>query len=85
MIVALNCIRQKITLINGQEMSFFLPEGEQVIVLKVGWRSYKRRIHINNDHPIKIHATWSGVAQIIMNTQDTDKYGLVGTKLFKND
>ena len=86
MIVALNCIRQKITLISGQEMAFFLPEGEQIVVLKVGWRSYKRKVCIvNGNHPVRIHASWTGVAQIIMDASNTDTYGLIGTRLFNTD
>ena len=56
---------QKNTYVDGQEMSFHLPAGEQVIVLKIGKKNYNRKIVIPPDNqPVRISASFSGRANI---------------------
>ncbi len=56
---------QKNTYVDGQEMSFHLPSGEQLVVLKIGKKNYNRKIVIPPDNqPVRISASFSGRANI---------------------
>lgn len=65
MVVNILSLRTKLTFINGQSMTFYLPEGRNEIVLKIGKKNYRRFVIINSHYPpVKIHASWSKHAQI---------------------
>ena len=69
MVVAIPSLRQKLIFLNGHNMAFRLPEGRNVIVLKIGKINYKRAIFIDSTKPpVRIDASWSGRAQIYINT-----------------
>ena len=55
----------KNTYINGQTLSFHLPQGPQSIVLKIGKKNYSRDIVIPaNNAPVRIYGSFNGRAQI---------------------
>ena len=55
----------KNTYINGQTLSFHLPQGPQTIILKIGKKNYNRNIIIPPDNsPVRIYASFNGRAQI---------------------
>ncbi len=55
----------KNTYINGQTLSFHLPQGAQTIVLKIGKRNYNRDIFIPSDNSaVRIYASYNGRAHI---------------------
>ena len=55
----------KNTYINGQTLSFHLPQGPQTIILKIGKKNYSRNIIIPPDNsPVRIYASFNGRAQI---------------------
>ena len=55
----------KNTYINGQTLSFHLPQGRQEIILKIGLKNYSRFINIpQSNSPVRIYASYNGRAQI---------------------
>ncbi len=55
----------KNTYINGQTISFHLPQGQQEIILKIGLKNYSRFINIpQSNSPVRIYASYNGRAQI---------------------
>lgn len=64
-VVAIKAIRQKVRMLSGQTLSFHMPQGEHVIVIKIGKINYKRLIVIPpNNQPVRINASFTGRAQI---------------------
>lgn len=64
-VVAIKAIRTKVRMLSGQSLSFHMPQGEHIIVIKIGRRNYKRAIIIPpNNQPIRINASFTGRAQI---------------------
>ena len=66
MLITIPSIRVKKALfMSGQNMSFRLPEGNNLIALKIGKINYKRNVLINSSKgPVRIYASWSRHAQI---------------------
>lgn len=55
----------KNTYINGQTLSFHLPQGNQEIILKIGMKNYSRTVYIPaSNSPVRIYASYNGRAQI---------------------
>lgn len=51
--------------INGQTISFHLPQGNQEIILKIGMKNYSRNVFIPpSNSPVRIYASFNGRAQI---------------------
>ena len=51
--------------VNGQTLSFHLPQGNQEIILKIGMKNYSRNIFIPpSNTPVRIYASVNGRAQI---------------------
>lgn len=74
MIVRIVSTGQKMTYLNGQSMSYHLPQGLQKIVLKIGRTNYDREIYIPEDNsPVRINASYSGRANIYI---DQPNYSL---------
>ena len=64
-VVAIPVIRQKVRLLNGQTLTFHLPQGKHNIVIKIGRRNYGREIVIPpNNQPVRIYSSYTGRAQI---------------------
>ncbi len=60
---------KKALLISGQDMTFRLPEGENLIAIKIGKINYKRTVMINSAKgPVRIYASWAKHAQINIDT-----------------
>ncbi len=56
---------KKALLMNGQEMSFRLPNGVNTIAVKIGKINYKRNVLINSAKgPVRFYASWAGRAHI---------------------
>ena len=55
----------KNTYVNGQTLSFHLPQGSQEIILKIGMKNYSRTVVIPpSNSPVRIYASFNGRAQI---------------------
>lgn len=55
----------KNTYVNGQTLSFHLPQGNQEIILKIGMKNYSRNVFIpQSNAPVRIYASFNGRAQI---------------------
>ena len=51
--------------VNGQTLSFHLPQGAQAIILKIGMKNYRRDVVIPpSNAPVRIYASFNGRAQI---------------------
>lgn len=65
MVVRIAATGQKSHFIGGQQMSYHLQKGENLIVLKIGKINYNRKVYINdNNDPVRIQAMWNGRAHI---------------------
>ena len=65
---------QKSIFTNGQSASYYLPHGEQVVVLKIGKRNYNRKIYLPEDNsPVTIRASFTGRANIEINQPPYEK------------
>ena len=64
--VTIQCIGiKKALLMNGQNMSFRLPDGINIIAVKIGKINYKREVVINSAKgPVRFYASWAGHAHI---------------------
>lgn len=55
----------KNTYVNGQTITFHLPQGNQEIILKIGMKNYSRNVFIpQSNSPVRIYASFNGRAQI---------------------
>ena len=64
-VVAIKAVRAKARMLSGQTLTFHLPQGENVNVIKIGKINYKKKIIIPpNNQPVRINSAYTGRGQI---------------------